>query len=296
MLLTILLLNLVLPNSLTEACADAKFSPTHDSKGLENLVEELQFGLRDMEFRLGELEAKNKEMETKLESKENEMGTRLEEKNKEMETRLEAKNREMETRLQELEEKMKEGKEELEKRESRLMTEVEESLRKEFPSIDPDNALTDPSLRDLPIVLISAWHSDSLTSSQTVTFDSFLANFNNANRPDGGDGVLNLDSGLFTCFTPGYYSVSFSAHATIRPGDLPATLFLYMNDTQLPESKWYLSHNFAVDTWVGVTGSRIVILHMEAGDILELRMTAGEDIKQITLNIELIGLGFDKVV
>ena len=171
MLLTILLLNLVLPISLTEACADAKSSPTHDSKGLENLVEELQFGLRDMEFRLRELEAKNKEMETKLESKETEM-----------ETRLEAKNKEMETRLEEMEEKMKEGKEELEKRESRLTTEVEESLRKEFPSIDSDNALTDPSLRDLPIVLISAWHSDSLTSSQTVTFDSFLANFDNADH------------------------------------------------------------------------------------------------------------------
>merc|ERR1712037_401570 len=132
------------------------------------------FGLRDMEFRLRELEAKNKEMETKLESKETEMET---------------KNKEMETRLQELEEKMKEGKEESEKRESGLMTEVEESLRKEFPSIDSDNALSNPSLRDLPIVLISAWRSNTLTTPQTVTFDSFLANFNNANRPGGGDGV-----------------------------------------------------------------------------------------------------------
>ena len=35
------------------------------------------------------------------------------------------------------------------------------------------------------------------------------------------------------------------------------------------------------------------ILHMDAGDTLELRMTSGDYIKQITLNIELIGLGFD---
>ena len=32
---------------------------------------------------------------------------------------------------------------------------------------------------------------------------------------------------------------------------------------------------------------------MDVGDNLELRMTSGDYIKQITLNIELIGLGFD---
>ena len=32
---------------------------------------------------------------------------------------------------------------------------------------------------------------------------------------------------------------------------------------------------------------------MDTGDTLELRMTDGEDIKWITLNIELVGLGFD---
>ena len=35
------------------------------------------------------------------------------------------------------------------------------------------------------------------------------------------------------------------------------------------------------------------ILHLRAGDTLELRMTGGGDIAKITLNIELTGLGFD---
>ena len=35
------------------------------------------------------------------------------------------------------------------------------------------------------------------------------------------------------------------------------------------------------------------ILHMDDGDTLELRMTQGDYISQIILNIELIGLGFD---
>ena len=35
------------------------------------------------------------------------------------------------------------------------------------------------------------------------------------------------------------------------------------------------------------------ILHLDAGDTLELRMTDGNYISHITLNIELTGLGFD---
>ena len=38
------------------------------------------------------------------------------------------------------------------------------------------------------------------------------------------------------------------------------------------------------------------ILHLDAGDSLELRMTGGQYIKQITLNIVLTGLGFDYLV
>ena len=35
------------------------------------------------------------------------------------------------------------------------------------------------------------------------------------------------------------------------------------------------------------------ILHVDTGDTLELRMTDGDYIADITLNIELVGLGFD---
>ena len=90
----------------------------------------------------------------------------------------------MATRLGKLEKKMKEEKQKFKK----LRIEVEEFLRKEIASNFSNhvNALTNPSFRDLPIVLISAYQSTPLTSPQTVTFDSFLANFNNANSPGGG--------------------------------------------------------------------------------------------------------------
>ena len=120
-------------------------------------------------------------------------------------------------------------------------------------------ALTNPSLRDLPIIIISAWRKTAITSPQTVTFESFLANFNNADRPGGGDGVLELDSGIFTCFTSGYYTVSFSAYAFAARDH--AHLYLYKNSLQLPESHW----NFAEDSGehVGVTGSRILASNLE---------------------------------
>merc|ERR1711934_459688 len=97
---------------------------------------------------------------------------------------------------------------------------------------------TKPFLRDLPIVLISAWQPNILRSPQTVTFESFLTDFNNADRPGGGGGVLDLDSGIFTCFTPGYYTVSFSAQGNLGLSWVDPYLVLFKNGIKLPESDW----------------------------------------------------------
>jgi len=172
MLLKILLLGLVF------CLTGAKCSPQQD---LKDLVDKLESRLRNLE-------------------------TKFQDEKEKLETRLEAKDKEMETRLEELAENMKEEKDELEKREKRLEAmmsklRMEESLRN-------NTALTNPSLHDLPVLLISAWRHNILQSPQTVTFESFLANYNN-------NGVLDLDSGVFTCFTPGYYTVSFSAHGAV---------------------------------------------------------------------------------
>ena len=105
------------------------------------------------------------------------MERRLEARYKEMETRIEAKYKEMENMLQKLD-KMKK---EMEGSTSKLRMEIEENLRKEIASNFPDsNALMKPSsLRNLPIVLISVWRDSVIISPQTVTFESFLANYNN---------------------------------------------------------------------------------------------------------------------
>merc|ERR1711936_1001940 len=176
-------------------------------------MQDEQAGKENLESRLEETERTIQYGEEKHAKEKKE----LEAKIKEVETKLEANNKEMETKLEELAGKIKEAKDELKKKEKRSegstfkpRTEVVESLRKEIASNFSNNALMNPSVRDLPIVLISAWQPNILESPQTVTFESFLANFNNAGRPGGGDGVLDLDSGIFTCFTPGFYTVSYS--------------------------------------------------------------------------------------
>ena len=129
--------------------------------------------------------------------------------------------------------------------------------------------------------------------------------------------MLDLDSSVFTCFTLGYYQVSFSLYAAAGPIYSSADLYLYKNGKKLPESRWFFLVGPQINDNIEATSSRILasnllemfvwklpnvkstilqILHMDAGDALELRMETGDYISKITLNIELIGLGFDYVV
>ena len=252
-LLTILLLNLV--THLTGAGADTKSSPQAGLEGLENLVEKM------VESRLRDVERKIQDGKEKLESRLEELEMKLKD---EKETRakereeLEKRNKELERRVDELEERMKEelgkGKMELKASRSKMRMEKEEEIATNYFS----NALTKPSLRDLPIVLISAWRASILRSPQTVTFESFLANYVYDNG--GGDGGLDLDSGVFTCVTPGYYTVSFSAYSHVGPSLDSKVLCLYKNGIEVAESRWLLStHSVAVNDWIAVTGSRIVV-------------------------------------
>ena len=226
MLLSILLINLIL--RLTFAGADATSStPKLGLEDLEKLVDKLESRLRDMETRMQNEQDEKEMLVLRLE--------KTEAKIKEMASKLESKEKDVESKLEDLEDKIKQEKD--------------------------DNALAQPTPRDLPIVFISAWRQDWVTSPQTVTYESFLFNFNNADKPGGGDGELDLDSGVFTCFTPGYYSVSFSAYAVVGPDDANPRLYLYKNtNIRIDESMWYFwAKDGAVNDRIGVTGSRVAV-------------------------------------
>ena len=140
--------------------------------GLEDLVERLELRLKVVEERMLVEKVKVAELE-------NEVST-MKEESKKRERRLEATISDLRKRVE------------------------DESVTKESVTNLTANGSTNSSVRDLPIVFISAWQPNDLLDVQTVPFESFLANFNNVDTPGGGDGLFDLDSGTFPCLTPGY--------------------------------------------------------------------------------------------
>ena len=194
---------------------------------------------------------------------------RPERNSEDLELLVESRMRNMELRLEEMElrnERLDTRNKQLEATIALLETRVQELEHKENiveqgkPEAGKENEM---SPRDLPIILISAWRAGSVTSPQTVTFDSFLVNFNNGDTPGGGDGLFDLDTGIFTCLTPGYYSVSFSALGVAGRAfgeNNHSHLYLYKNGLRLDESHWVLGNDNGNDNEeMGVTSSRIVV-------------------------------------
>ena len=122
------------------------------------------------------------------------------------------------------------------------------------------------------VVLISAWQSSGCTSStecatesgETVTFESFLTNFNSG----GGNGALDLDSGVFTCIIPGFYTVSYSAISYLKVSiDIGLThiginrMQLFKNNEDLVESVWgFATYGKPLDSQMAMTGTRTLVL------------------------------------
>ena len=195
---------------------------------------------------------------------------RPERNSEDLELLVESRMRNMELRLEEMElrnERLDTRNKQLEATITLLESRVQDLEHKESiveqgkPEAGKENEM---SLRDLPIILISAWRAGPVISPRTVTFQSFLVNFNNGDTPGGGDSLFDLDTGIFTCLTPGYYSVSFSALGVAGPtfGDKlnHSHLYLYKNGLKLDESHWVLGDDNQNDNEsIGVTSSRIVV-------------------------------------
>merc|ERR1711978_533481 len=119
-------------------------------------------------------------------------------------------------------------KSELSKRENELSLYMRENIR--------------AALAEVPYLAVCAykqvWEPEILET--TITFDKFLANFNNADQPGGGDGQLDLNTGVFTCLTAGHYTISYTASAGNWGDGLVRVhqIYLYLNGEQVPESYW----------------------------------------------------------
>merc|ERR1712059_28405 len=101
-------------------------------------------------------------------------------------------------------------------------------------------------------------------------YDSFLSQFSNSDKPNGGNATFDLSTGSFKTLTAGHFKVSFSGRASVDPGE-ELFIYIYRNENRVEESKWYTHMGPYGDQNMDVEGSRSVILHLERDDSVTLR-------------------------
>merc|ERR1719350_1626003 len=147
-------------------------------------------------------------------------------------------------------------------------------------------------MRDLPYEMFCAYQDKWTTPSSTISFDSFLADYNNGDRPGGGQGEMDLATGTFTCLTGGYYTISFAAYHLLHLKE-STNLFLYHNGERLAASSGWQSNDNSAGAALAIQGGRTLILHLAVGDTLSLGVTACSGaINQLTFCLSLTGFDY----
>merc|ERR1712210_325814 len=203
-----------------------------------------------------------------------------------LDKKLETKNVEMEN----LQQQVKEGELQFENRveeeiaslKSELTMQIGEEVKKEVDKVLP--TAVEQGLRDLPFEMVCAYRGTWTAANSIVNYDRISVEFNNSDRPGGGDGTMNIETGVFTTVTSGYYIVTFSAYVYVHPGEY-TVMYLYHNGVAVEESRFYTEmHMGSSGDYIFDQGSRTVILHLLAGDTLDLRTTFNEYyVEMITL-------------
>merc|ERR1711970_584664 len=83
--------------------------------------------------------------------------------------------------------------------------------------------------------MVCAYQYKWVGSYSVVNYDRITVEFNNSNQPGGGDGSMNIETGVFTTITSGYYIVTFSGYVYARPGQW-TVMYLYLNGIRVFES------------------------------------------------------------
>merc|ERR1711942_555323 len=74
--------------------------------------------------------------------------------------------------------------------------------------------------RGLPYVMTCAYRYRWTTSSARITYDSLLSDYKNSDDVNGGDGIMDIKTGVYTVIKPaGYYTITFSGRAVLQQGE-----------------------------------------------------------------------------
>ena len=175
---------------------------THGSADMDNHQKFEQI-VNKMAAKIFEVEEIVVEMRVEMTEKDREIEVMREE----MREVIREKDSEMKVMREEMEEKDNKVKKQLDRLEARN-TELTTKLRE----------VDQKSPRDVPYVLTCAFVDTWTTPGATITYDYLTADFNNSDKPGGGDGELDITTGKFTALSPGYYTVTYSGGAIVDPG------------------------------------------------------------------------------
>jgi len=229
----------------------------------ENMKEEKSEKLNDIDKKVEKLNQRMERMdilEKKLEIKNVEVEN-LQQQVKEGELQFESR----------VEEEIASLKSELTMQNTDLQNQFKAEVKKELDKVLP--TAVEQGLRDLPFEMVCAFKGFWTAANSIINYDRITVEFNNSDLPGGDDGTMNIETGVFTTVTSGYYIVTFSASVAVEPGEY-TWMYLYHNGVRVEESLF--------ETWMQVgssgdyiedQGSRTVILHLLAGDTLDLRTT-----------------------
>ena len=186
-----------------------------------------------------------KEMETKIDAETDMMKCEMETK---MKAEMETMKAEMETMKAEMETKL--GKKDAEMETMRAKV---SALERKAEVADLPGALAE-AIRDVPQVLVSVTKYYWATPDATITFDTFISYY----KSGGGHGTLDLATGVFTCMTPGFYTITFSGYSWLDPGE-ENMIYAHVRGVMIAESRYRDSSSSGVGDTIQTQGSKTMV-------------------------------------
>merc|ERR1712037_607166 len=115
---------------------------------------------------------------------------------------------------------------------SEMETQCKAEVKKELDKVLP--TAVELGLRDLPFEMVCAY-KERWDRVGVINYERISVEFNNADLPGGGDGSMNIETGVFTTVTSGYYIVTFSTTVYVTAGEY-TQMYLYHNGVAVEES------------------------------------------------------------
>ena len=249
-LLLLLLLLLPISNCEQSGLEDAaRDDPTEETMNKSENPKIIEDKFEELVQRMERMDMRWKLEKTRLETKNLELVEKLEQQ-------LEGVKVQFESRLEQVEkvatlEKpvtvIESKAEEIASMKSEVKMQCKAEVKKEVNKVLP--TAVEEGLRDLPFEMVCAF-KEVQEDTGVVGYNRITTEFNNSDRPGGADGTMNIETGVFTTVTSGYYIVTFSGYVWVHPGE-DTQMYLYHNGDRVVESK------FETSMHVGIVGSAI---------------------------------------